>query len=99
MWSLQYFYEDDYEAAIPTTFKHQGTYNEYDIGSLMKNKEDHDLKKMIQKVIIEEIKVAGFHSISADEVTASNDEILSVCMRYVDANKAISELFMDFAGE
>ena len=31
-------------------------------------------KKMIQKGIIEEIKVAGFHSISADEVTASNAE-------------------------
>ena len=54
-------------------------------------------KKMIQKGIIEEIKVAGFHSISADEVTASNDGILSISMRYVDANKDICNLFMEFA--
>ena len=55
-------------------------------------------KKMIQKGIIEEIKVAGFHSISADNITASNDEILLISMRYVDANKNICELFMEFDG-
>ena len=55
-------------------------------------------KKMIQKRIIDEIKVARFHLISADEVIASNDEILSINMRYVDDNKDIFEVFMEFAG-
>ena len=53
-------------------------------------------KKIIQAEIINEIKAAGFHAISADEVTCSNDEILSVCFRYVDSNRDIKECFLDF---
>ena len=41
-------------------------------------------KHIIQRGISEEVKEAGFHSISADEGTASNYEILSVCLRFVD---------------
>ena len=31
------------------------------------------------------------HAISADEVTSSNDEIMSICFRYVDENLNIRE--------
>ena len=51
---------------------------------------------MIQNRLISLIKAAKYHSISADEVTSSNDEILSICMRYVDDQKEIKEVFLDF---
>ena len=53
-------------------------------------------KKIILGDIVEEIKTSGFHSISADEVTSSNDEILSLCFRYVDENLDIQEKFVEF---
>ena len=40
-------------------------------------------KGIIQKKFIEEIKDAQCHSVLADEVTSSNDEVLSFCMHYV----------------
>ena len=46
-------------------------------------------KKVILRDIVEEIKKSGFHSVFADEVTSSNDKILSFCFRYVDENKEI----------
>ena len=36
------------------------------------------------------------HSISADEVTSSNDEILSICLRYIDEFQNIREVFIGF---
>ena len=36
------------------------------------------------------------HAISADEVTPSNDEIMSICFRYVDGNLNIREVFIEF---
>ena len=53
-------------------------------------------KKMIQARLVKEIKNSGIHAISADEVTSSNDEILSICMRFVDEQQDIREVFMDF---
>ena len=53
-------------------------------------------KKIILKDIIEEIKKSGFHSVSADEVTSSNDKILSLCFRYVDEEMEIQEKFATF---
>ena len=53
-------------------------------------------KSIIQKRFIEEIKGAQYHSVLADEVTSSNDEILSICMRYVNKEKQIREVFLDF---
>ena len=41
-------------------------------------------KRLIQRKLIDEINEAGIHSISAGKVTASNDEILSICVRYVN---------------
>ena len=41
-------------------------------------------KKLIRRIIIEEITESGVRSISADEVTTCNDEILSICLRYVE---------------
>lgn len=38
-------------------------------------------KRLIQRKLINEINEAGIYSISADEVTASNDEILSIGVR------------------
>ena len=53
-------------------------------------------KKLIQRKIIEEIIEAGVHSISADEVTSCNDEILFICLRYVNNDNGICEVFMEF---
>ena len=36
------------------------------------------------------------HSISADEVTSSNNEILSICLRYVNQKVEICEVFKMF---
>ena len=36
------------------------------------------------------------HSISDDEVTSSNDKILSICMRYLDEFQNILEVFIGF---
>ena len=36
------------------------------------------------------------HSISADEVTSSNDQILSICIRYLDEFQNIREVFIGF---
>ena len=43
-------------------------------------------KKIILKDIVEEIKKSGFNRVLADEVTCSNDKILSLCFHYVDEN-------------
>ena len=52
---------------------------------------------ILQKLIIGENKTAGFHSVMSDEVTSSNDEVLSICFRYIDSNKDIREVFLEFA--
>ena len=53
-------------------------------------------KKLTQRRIIEEITEAGARSISADDVTTCNDEILSICLRYVNNDNEICEVFMEF---
>lgn len=52
--------------------------------------------KMIQEKLIREIKSSGYHSILADEVTSSNDQILSISMRYVNCEREIREVFVQF---
>ena len=52
-------------------------------------------KRIIQKKFIEEIKGAQYHSVLADEVTKTNNEILSICIRYVNKEKQIREAFLD----
>ena len=51
---------------------------------------------VIQIRFIEEIKDTQYNSVSADEVTSSNDQILSVCMRHVSKEKQIREVHLDF---
>ena len=53
-------------------------------------------KRLIQRIIIEEIIEAGVHAISADEVTNCRDQILSICLRYANNENEIFELFMEF---
>ena len=53
-------------------------------------------KRIIQKKFIEEIKDAQYYSVLADEVTSSNNEILSICIHYVNKENQIRELFLDF---
>ena len=48
-------------------------------------------RNFIQCKLLEEIKKSEIHAISADEVTSSNDEIMSICFRYVDENLNIRE--------
>ena len=44
-------------------------------------------KNIIQKRFISEIEDAQYPSVSADDVTSSNDQILSICMRRVNKEK------------
>ena len=53
-------------------------------------------KCIIQKKFIEEIKDAQYHSVLTNEVNSSNDEILSIFIRYVRKEKQICEVFLDF---
>ena len=54
-------------------------------------------KKLIQRKIIHEIIEAGAHSISADEVTTCNNEMLSISLRYVNNNEnEIYEVLLEF---
>ena len=48
-------------------------------------------KCIIQHDIIKEVKVSGFYSTFDNEVTASNKEILCICIRYVKKNVDIQE--------
>ena len=50
----------------------------------------------IQQHLINEIKDAKFHAVTTDEVTSMNNEVLSVCFRYVDGLKDIREVFLQF---
>ena len=45
---------------------------------------------------MEEIKDALYHSVLADEVTSSNDEILSICMHYVNKEQQLRQVLSDF---
>ena len=53
-------------------------------------------KRIIQKQFIEEIKDAQYYSALVDEVTNSNNEILSICIHYVNKEKQVREVFLDF---
>lgn len=53
-------------------------------------------RHIIQKSILEEVKEAGVHGIMVDEVTSNNDEVVSICMRFVDKSDNIREEFIDF---
>ena len=53
-------------------------------------------KSIIQHDLLNEIKEAKIHTILCDEVTSSNDEIMSLCVRFVDAKKQIREEFIEF---
>ena len=48
----------------------------------------------IQQQLINKIKAAKFHAVMTDEVTSMNDELLSICFRYVDDQKDIREVFL-----
>ena len=50
----------------------------------------------IQQHLINEIKDAKFDAVMAHEVTSINNEILSVCFWYVDCQKDIREVFLQF---
>ena len=50
----------------------------------------------IQQHLINEIKGAKFHAVMADEVTSMNDELLSICFRYVDGQKDMREVFLQY---
>ena len=48
-------------------------------------------KRMIQKSIVEEVIQAHFYSIMVDEVTSHNQELMPLCVRFVDVHKNIRE--------
>ena len=47
----------------------------------------------IQKVFINDIKKS---KLMVDEFTVSNDEVVSMCFRYVDSKKDMQEVFSEF---
>ena len=51
---------------------------------------------IIQRDILEEIRKAGFHANMADEASSFNEEIMSLCFRFVDKDQNIREEFLDF---
>ena len=51
-------------------------------------------KNIILVTFVDGVEKAGMHSISTDEVTSSNDEILSICMRYLDEFQNSCEVFI-----
>ena len=53
-------------------------------------------KNIIQETLLVRVKKAGMHSVSADEVTSSNDEILSICVIYLDDFQNIREVYIGF---
>ena len=53
-------------------------------------------KNIIQATLLDGVKKAGMPSISADAVTPSNDEILSIYMTYLDKFQNIREVFIGF---
>ena len=53
-------------------------------------------KNIIQASLLDGVKKAAVHSISSNEVTSSNGEILSICMRYLDEFQNIREIFTRF---
>lgn len=54
-------------------------------------------KLMIQKSIVDEIIQARFYSIMVDEVTSHNQELMPLCVRFVDVQKNIGEEFIQFS--
>ena len=52
--------------------------------------------KYITSQLVSEIKESRFYAIMADEVTSYNNEILALCVRFVDKNSAIREEFFSF---
>ena len=52
--------------------------------------------KVIRADICAEIREATFYSVMADEVTSHNDEIMYICIRFVDQKKQIRKKFLDF---
>ena len=53
-------------------------------------------KNIIQETLLDGVKKAGMHSVSADEVTSSSDEILSICVIYLDEFQNICEVLIGF---
>ena len=53
-------------------------------------------KNIIQETLLDGVKKAGMHSVSADEVTSSSDEILSICVIYLDEFQNIREVLIGF---
>lgn len=54
-------------------------------------------KRMIQKSIVDEVIQAHFYSIMVDEVTSHNQELMPLCVRFVDVQKNIREEFIQFS--
>ena len=50
----------------------------------------------IQQQLINEIKSTKFHAVMADEVTSMNEELVSICFRYVYGQKDLREVFLQF---
>ena len=50
----------------------------------------------IQSELLGQIKRTKFFSNMVDEVTTHNEEMLSICFRYLDQHEEIRELFLEF---
>ena len=53
-------------------------------------------ENIIKATLLDGVKKAGMHSISVNEVTSSYDEILLICMRYLDDFRILVKCLLDF---
>ena len=54
-------------------------------------------KGIIQKTILEQVRRAQCFSVMVDEVTSHNQELMPLCVRFVDDNKCIREEYLQFS--
>ena len=62
---------------------------------LMKNATYSSSKSQNEMIDLSSVD-AKFRAVMANEVTSVNDELLSICFRYVDGQKDIHEVFLQF---
>ena len=53
-------------------------------------------RQMVLKQIIDEVREAVGYTIIADEVTAYNKQLMSICIRYVTKELKVTDQFLDF---
>ena len=54
-------------------------------------------KDIIQQSLVQEVREATFFTIMVDEVTSHNNEVMPLCVRFIDRERNIREEFLQFS--